>query len=157
MDLIERINRDLVETMKSKEADRDLVLSVLRMAKSALKNAEIAKRGSGEGLDEEDVIGVLTSMVKQRKESVEQYRKAERKDLAEKEEREIGIIQRYLPQQLGAGELDEIIAAAVAETGVTDIKEIGKLMKALMPRVRGKADGKVVNQRVREILEKKQG
>ncbi len=155
MDFLERLNKDLTEAMKSKGEERDLVLSVLRMMKSAVKNAEIAKRGSGQALTEDDIVGVLTSMVKQRKESADQDRTAGRNDLAEKEEREIGIIFKYLPQQLTAGELDEIITAAITETGVSDLKDLGRLMKALMPKVKGKADGKIVNQRVREILEKK--
>jgi uncharacterized protein YqeY len=93
-------------------------------------------------------------MVKQRKESVEEYARANRKDLADKENQEINIIMKYLPRQLTVEELDEVIRSAIRDTGVTGPKELGKLMKELMPKVKGKADGKLVNQRVREILEK---
>ena len=98
MDILKKINEDLVTSMKSR-ADEGLDNSTLRMMKSSIKNAEIAKRGKGE-LTEEDILGVLSTMVKQRKESVEQYQKANRKDLAEKENKEINIIQAYLPEQL---------------------------------------------------------
>ena len=153
MDFLEKITRDLAEGMKSHEDERELVVSVLRMIKSTVKNAEIALRGSARELKEEDIISVLSTMVKQRKEAAEQYNGAGRKDLADKEEREIKIIQRYLPRQLTIEELDALIRAAIEETGVTSQKEAGRLMKVLMPQVKGKADGKVVNQRVREILE----
>jgi len=151
VDILKKINEDLIVSMKSRVDE--LRVSTLRMMKSAIKNAEIAKRGKGD-LIEEDIIGVLSTMVKQRKESVEQYEKANRNDLAEKENKEIGIIQEYLPEQLTPEELDEAIKSTIKETGVTSMKEIGKLMKELMPKVKGKADGKLVNQRVREILEK---
>jgi uncharacterized protein YqeY len=154
MDFLEKIGKDLAEAMKSKEEGRELLVSVLRMMKSSLKNAEIAKRGSGEGLKEEDIIGVLSTMVKQRRESAEEYTRANRTDLAEKEDSEISIIMKYLPQQLTVEELDALIRSAIEETGVTGPKEFGKLMKELMPRVKGKADGKVVSQRAKEILEK---
>jgi uncharacterized protein YqeY len=122
------------------------------MMKSSIKNAEIAKRGKGE-LTEEDILGVLSTMVKQRKESAEQYQKANRKDLAEKENKEIEIIQVYLPEQLSTEEVDEIIKATIQEAGITGIKDMGRLMKELMPKLKGKADGKLVSQRVKETLE----
>lgn len=153
MDILKKINEDLVASMKSKAEGSDLKTTTLRMIKSAIKNAEIAKREKGE-LTEEDIIGVLTTMVKQRKESVEQYEKANRKDLAEKENKEIAFIQEYMPKQLTPDELDKIIKTTIHETGVTSMKEIGKLMKELMPKIKGKADGKFVNQRIKEILEK---
>lgn len=150
MDILKKINEDLITSMKSKD---ELKTTTLRMIKSAAKNAEIAKRGKGD-LTEEDIMGVLSTMVKQRKESAEQYEKANRKDLADKENTEISIIQEYLPKQLTTEELDAIIKSTIQETGVTGMKEIGKLMKELMPKVKGKADGKLVNQRIKEILEK---
>jgi uncharacterized protein YqeY len=154
MDFLERLGKDLAEAMKSREEGKELLVSVLRMMKSSLKNAEIAKRGSGEGLKEEDIIGVLSTMVKQRKESAEEYTRANRKDLADREDREKGIIMKYLPQQLTVEELDAVIRSTIEEAGVTGPKEFGKLMKDLMPKVKGKADGKVVSQHVKEILEK---
>lgn len=153
MDVLKQINEALITRMKSKEEGSELWVSTLRMMKAALKNAEIAKRGKGD-LTEEDIIGVLSGMVKQRKESVEQYTNANRPDLADKENKEIGIIQQYLPEQLTPEELDTIIKSTIQETGATNMKEIGRLMKELMPRVKGKADGKLVNQRAKEIIEK---
>lgn len=148
MEILKKINEDLVASMKSKD---ELKTTTLRMIKSAIKNAEIAKRGKGD-LTEDDVIGVLSSMVKQRKESVEQYQKANRNDLAEKEDKEIVIIQEYLPKQLTVEELDEIIKTTIKETGVSGPKEMGKLMKELMPKTKGKADGKLVSERVKALL-----
>lgn len=153
MDILKKINEDLVTSMKSKEDGSELRTSTLRMMKSSIKNAEIAKRGKGE-LTEEDILGVLSSMVKQRKESVEQYLKANRNDLAEKENKEIEIIQKYLPEQLSTEEVDEIIKSTIQEAGITGMKDMGRLMKELMPKLKGRADGKLVSQRVKEILEK---
>jgi len=149
MDILKKINEDLIRSMKSKD---DLKTTTLRMIKSAVKNAEIAKRGKGD-LTEDDIMGVLSTMVKQRKESAEQYEKANRKDLADKENTEISIIQEYLPKQLTTEELDAIIKSTIQETGVVGMKEMGKLMKELMPKVKGKADGKLVNQMIKERLE----
>lgn len=151
MDILKKINEDLVTSMKSR-AD-ELRVSTLRMMKSSIKNAEIAKRGKGE-LVEEDIMVVLSTMVKQRKESVEQYLKANRNDLAEKENKEIEIIQKYLPEQLSPKDVDEIIKSTIQEAGITGMKDMGRLMKELMPKIKGKADGKLVSQRVKEIFEK---
>jgi len=152
MDILQTLTADIAASMKSKEDGHDLRTSTLRMIKSAVKNAEIAKRGKGD-LTEDDIVSILSTMVKQRKESVEQYVAAKRQDLADKEDREIGIIQEYLPKQLSAEELDAVIRTTIQETGVTSMKEIGRLMKDLQPKVKGKADGKVVNQKIKEILE----
>ncbi|MBI3378112.1 MAG: GatB/YqeY domain-containing protein [Nitrospirae bacterium] len=148
MDILKKINEDLVTSMKSRAGE--LIVSTLRMIKSAIKNAEIAKRGKGE-LTEEDILGVLSTMVKQRKESVEQYQKAGRNDLADKENKEIGIIQVYLPEQLSPEEVDEIIKSTIQEAGITGMKDMGRLMKELIPKLKGRADGKLVSQRVKEI------
>ena len=153
MDILKKINEDLVTSMKSKEERSQLRTSTLRMMKSSIKNAEIAKRGKGD-LTEEDILGVLSSMVKQRKESVEQYLKANRNDLAEKENKEINIIQVYLPEQLSSEEVDEIIKSTIQEAGIAGMKDMGRLMKEIMPKLKGKADGKLVSQRVKEIIEK---
>ena len=150
MDILARINEDLVTSIKSRT--EELRVSTLRMMKSAIKNAEIAKRGKG-ALLEEDILSVLSTMVKQRKESAEQYQKGNRVDLVEKETGEIAIIQEYLPEQLTVLEIDGMIHEAIRKTGVTGVKEMGRLMKELMPMVKGKADGKIVNQLVKEILE----
>ena len=154
MDFLEMLSGELAEAMKSKGEGRELLVSVLRMMKSAVKNAEIAKRGSGGGLTEEDIVGVLSTMVKQRRESAGEYSKANRTDLAEKELREIDILMRYLPKQMTDEELDAVIETAIKTAGVTGPKDMGKLMKELMPKVKGKADGKLVTQRVKERLER---
>jgi hypothetical protein len=152
MDILQTLTTDIGASMKSREDGHELRTSTLRMIKSAVKNAEIAKRGKGD-LTEDDIVTILSTMVKQRKESVDQYLAAGRKDLADKENREIGIIQEYLQKQFSPEELDAVIRAAIQETGVTSLKEIGKLMKDLMPKVKGKADGKEVNQKIKQILE----
>lgn len=151
MDILTRINNDLVTSLKSRKDE--LRVSTLRMMKAAIKNAEIAKRGKGD-LTEEDIFSVLSTMVKQRKDSAEQYLTAKRGDLAAKETKEVEIIQEYLPQPLTLQELDATIHRVMERAGIKGAKELGKLMKELMPLVKGKADGKVVNQRVKEILEK---
>ncbi|MDI6745195.1 MAG: GatB/YqeY domain-containing protein [Thermodesulfovibrionales bacterium] len=150
MEILEKINKDLVASMKNKD---DLRTTTLRMIKSSIKNAEIAKRGKGE-LIEEDILGVLSTMVKQRKESVEQYQNAGRNDLADKENREIEVIQEYLPKQLSIEEVDAIIKSTIQEAGILGMKDMGRLMKELMPKVKGKADEKLVSRCVKEILEK---
>lgn len=149
MEMLEKINKDLSIALKARD---DIRVSTLRMMKSAIKNAEIEKRQRG-GLREEDITGVLSTLVKQRRESIELYTKAGRVDLAERESREIDIIQEYLPRQLSMDEIDSLIQTAIRETGVTGLKEIGRLMKVLMPRVKGRADGRLVNERVKEVLE----
>lgn len=149
MEILRRIEEDLFVSLKAKN---DVRVSTLRMMKAAIKNAEIEKRQRG-GLSEDDITSILSSLVKQRKESVEQYMKAGRSDLAEKEAKEIEIIQEYLPKQLSGEEIDSLIRSAIQETGVTSVKELGKLMKTLMPRIKGRADGRYVNERAREILE----
>lgn len=150
MDILDRIDKDLAASMKSKAGE--VRISTLRMMKSAIKYAEIAKRGKGD-LTDEDIFSVFATMVKQRKDSAEQYQKGNRMDLVEKETGEIAVIQEYLPQQLTVAEIDGLIHAAIEKAGVTGPKEMGKLMKELMPLVKGRADGKLVNQLVKEILE----
>jgi len=147
MSLLERFNEDLKEAMKASKA---LKVSVLRMVKAAAKNRQIEK---GRDLTDEEIVDVLSSMVKQRRDSVEQYAKAGRMDLATKEEEEITILQAYMPAQLGADELDRIIREAIAESSAAGPQDMGKVMRVLMPKVKGLADGKYVNQRVKELLE----
>jgi uncharacterized protein YqeY len=148
MSILKKLDDDLKSALKSSES---LKVSVLRMAKAALKYKQIEKR---EELSEEDIFSVLSSLVKQRKESIEQFSKGGREDLAEKERKELSIIQSYLPRQLAPEEVDEIIVAAIKEASAQGIKDIGKVMRLVMPRIKGLADGKIVNQRVKELLEK---
>lgn len=147
MSLLERFDNDLKVALKASDS---LKVSVLRMAKAALKNKQIDKGG---GLSDEEIISVLSTLSKQRKESIEQFSKGGREDLAEKERQELAIIQSYMPEQLSPEELDRIIIEAIKESSAQGIKDMGKVMRLLMPRVKGAADGKIVNQRVKELLE----
>lgn len=146
MPIFERIDLDLKEALKSRD---ELKLSVIRMIKASLKNRSIEKMGA---LTDDDVISVLSSMVKQRRDSIEQFSSAGRKDLAEKEEKELKIIQSYLPEQLSPQEIDSIIISAINESGAKSHNDIGKVMKLVIPKIKGAADGKLVNQRVKELL-----
>jgi len=149
MSLAERIQKDLTEAMKSKE---ELRLSVLRMVKSALKNKEIEKIRP---LDEAESLQVLQTLVKQRKESVEQFTKGGRTDLADKETREIAIIETYLPAGASDADLDRAIEAAIAETGANSPKQMGAVIKSAKALLSGKTvDGKMLSDRVRARLER---
>ncbi len=148
MSLLQKLDDDLKLALKA--SDR-LKVSVLRMAKAALKNRQLDKRGE---LSEEDIISVISTLAKQGKESIEQFSKAEREDLAEKERQELLILQSYLPKQLTTEELDAIIVETIEETSSKGIEDFGKVMRLVMPRVKGAADGKIVNQRVKDLLEK---
>jgi len=144
--LKEKIDEDIKSAMKTRE---ELKLSALRMLKSAIGNAEIAKKKT---LVDEDIISLLQTAVKQRKDSAEQFGAGNRPELAEKEKAEIKILEAYLPAQLGEQEVRELVAKAVADTGAAGAKDIGKVMGKLMPLVKGRADGGLVNRLVREIL-----
>ncbi|HXQ97780.1 MAG TPA: GatB/YqeY domain-containing protein [Candidatus Limnocylindrales bacterium] len=147
MTLVERIQKDLIEAMKAKD---ELRLSVLRMVKSAMKHKEIEKIRP---LEEAESLQILQTLVKQRRESVEMFTKGGRKDLAEKETREIAIIETYLPAAAGAEDMDRAIEAAVAETGATTAKQMGAVVKAARAKLEGKTvDGKALSDRVRAKL-----
>jgi uncharacterized protein len=149
MGYIERIQSDLTAAMKEKD---ELRLSVLRMMKSALKNKEIEKVRP---LDDLESLQVLQTMVKQRRESIEQFTKGGRKDLAEKEAKEIAIIENYLPAAPSDAEVHQAIEAAIAEAGADSLKQMGAVIKAARARLEGKSvDGKVLSDRVRERLTK---
>ncbi len=138
---------DLTAAMKEKDAER---LSTLRMVKANLMNRQIEK---GSELTDEEVQKALQSLVKQRRDSIEQYEKAGRAELAEKEALEIGHIERYLPQAASEEEIEQAVAEAVAETGATTMKEMGVVMKAAMAKLQGKtADGKLVSEAVKAKL-----
>ena len=147
MSLQDKIQSDIADAMRSKES---LKLGVLRMMKSAVKNKEIEKM---KALDEPEVLAVLNSLVKQRKDSVEQFRKGGREDLAQKEESEISVIEQYLPAAASEEDIRLAIEAAIQETGAQSIKDMGKVMKATLGRLAGKtADGSRVSQLVKEKL-----
>jgi uncharacterized protein len=147
MALIERIQKDLTEAMMSKD---ELRLSVLRMAKSALKYKEIEKVRP---LEDAESLQVLQTLVKQRRESVEQFARGGRQDLADKETKEIAILENYLPPAPSDSDLNAAIEAAIAETSANSPKAMGAVIKAAKARLEGKAvDGKVLSDRVRERL-----
>ena len=146
MTLRERLHDDTTAAMRSGDALRR---DVLRMAQSAIYNAEKAKRTA---LSEDDVLAILTREVKTRRESVEAFRNGGREDLAAKEEAEIAILQGYLPEALSEDELRALVDEAIAATGATTARDLGKVMGWLSPRTRGRADGKVVSGMVASAL-----
>ncbi len=147
MSYLERIQRDLTAAMKEKD---ELRLSVLRMVKSALKNKEVEKIHP---LDDMESLQVLQTLVKQRRESVDQFTKGGRKDLAEKEAKEIAIIEEYLPAAPTDEEIHHAVEAAITEAGADSLKQMGAVIKAARARLEGKAiDGKALSDRVRERL-----
>jgi len=146
MSLKERLAADLKEAMRQRD---ERGRNVLRMTISALHNAEIA---AGHELDEGDELSVLTKEAKQRRDSIEEFRKAGRQDIAEKEEAELALLAAYLPQQVSRDELVEAARQVIEETGASGARDIGKVMPPLMQRFRGRADGKEVNEVVRELL-----
>lgn len=149
MGYIDRIQSDLTVAMKEKD---ELRLSVLRMVKAALKNKEIEKLRA---LDDMESLQVLQTLVKQRHESAHQFKQGGRKDLAEKEEKEIAIIEEYLPAAPTDSEIHHAIEAAITEAGADSLKQMGAVIKAARAKLEGKAiDGKVLSDRVRERLSK---
>ncbi|HTS67750.1 MAG TPA: GatB/YqeY domain-containing protein [Terriglobia bacterium] len=147
MSLVEKIEKDLVAALKAQE---QLKLSVLRMTKAAFMNKKVEL---GKTLDDAEAIAVLRTLAKQRRESVEAFRKGGRDDLADKEEAEIKIVEAYLPAAANDEDLDAAVAAAIAETGASTAKDMGKAMKVAMAKLAGKnADGKRVSEKVRAKL-----
>jgi uncharacterized protein YqeY len=147
MTLKQRLLSDLTASMKAQDALRT---STLRMAKAALQNREIEKGGE---LDDDEMARLLRSLVKQRRDSVEQYEKGGRQELADKEQAEIEIIEAYLPQAATRDEIEASVTAAIAETGANSIKDMGKVMKAAQAALAGKnADGRTVSEIVKAKL-----
>ena len=147
MSLKEQITNDMTSAMKAKDALRT---STLRMVKAALKNREIEK---GEELSDDDVMKVMRSLVKQRRDSVEQYEKAARPELAARETSEIDIIEAYLPQAASREEIEQAIVLAIEETGAASMREMGAVMKAAQARLAGRnADGRTISEIVKAKL-----
>ena len=147
MTLFEQITRDIGEAMKAKDQAR---LSPLRMIKAALMNGEVAK---GRPLEEPEAQQVLASLIKQRRDSIEQFGKAGRQDLVDKETAEIGVLEKYAPPAASAAELEAAVDAAIKETGAASLKDMGRVMKAVMNALAGKSvDGKAVNELVKKKL-----
>jgi len=138
MALREKLNEDIKTAMKAREQDK---LAALRLMLAAVKQREVDERIT---LDDAGVIAVVEKMIKQRKDSIAQYEKAARQDLADKEKFEIGVIESYLPQQLSQGEIDAIVAEAIQATGAKSAADMGKVMGVVKPKLAGRADmGKV--------------
>jgi len=147
MRLTDTVNADITAAMKARDSPR---LSALRMMKAAMVNKGVEK---GRDLEDAEVLQVVSALVKQRRDSIEQFSKAGRTDLVEKETAEIAVLEAYLPPAATAGEIDAAVAAAITETGATSPKDIGKVMKAVMPKLAGKnADGRTINESVRRKL-----
>lgn len=148
MSLKDKLAEEMKGAMKSQDKVR---LSTIRMLLSAVKYKEIEL---GKTLADEEVIGTITSSVKQRRDSIEQYTNAGRADLVAKEEAELNILMGFLPKQMSVEEIEAEIEKAVTEAGASGMKDLGNVMKLLMPKVSGKADGKLVSEKVRERLSK---
>ena len=147
MTLNEKVNGEIAAAMKAKDPVR---LSALRMLKAAIMNKGVEK---GRDLDDAEVLQVVSSLVKQRRDSIEQFQKGGRTDLVDKETAEVAVLEQYLPPAVSAEEIDAAVTAAIAETGATTPKDMGKVMKAVMPKLAGKnADGRAVNEAVRRKL-----
>jgi uncharacterized protein YqeY len=147
MSMNDRVGADIAAAMKARDASR---LSALRMLKAAVMNKGVEK---GRDLDDAEVLQVIASLVKQRRDSIEQFSTAGRTDLVEKETAELNVLQAYLPAAATPEEINAAVAEAIAETGATSPKDMGKVMKAVMPKLAGKnADGKAVNEAVRRTL-----
>ena len=147
MSLLEQLNQDMKQAMKNKEKDK---LIVIRMVKAALQN-EAIKLGKND-LSEEEDLSVLSRELKQRKDSLQEFKKADRLDLVEKTQAEIDVLVEYMPEQLSEDEVSEIVKQTISEVNATSKADMGKVMGALMPKVKGKADGSLVNKLVQQQL-----
>jgi len=146
MSLLQRLDEDLKTALKKSDK---LKLSVLRMAKAAVKNQQIDK---GRELRDEEILAIFSTLAKQRRESIEQFSKGGRDDLVQQESQELLILQSYMPVQLSVDDLNAMILQAIKESSAESEGDMGKVMKILAPRIKGVADGKWVNNRVKEIL-----
>src|SRR5690349_24762439 len=146
----ERLDADLKDAMRSKN---ELTTSVLRMIKSAVKYKEVEPGATGP-LDEAAILQVIGTLIKQRRDSVEQFKAGGRADLADKEEQEIAVLQKYLPQQLTPDELRAAVQAAISEVGAKSAKDMGAVMKLLTPKLQGRAEGRAISEEVKSQLSK---
>lgn len=146
MSLLERLEQDMKQAMKDKDKFR---LSVIRMIRSAIKNKEISEQRVP---DEGEVLDILNREVKQRKDSLQDFEKAGREDLVEQVQKEIEVIMGYLPKQLSEEEVEALVKQTIQDVGASSKADMGKVMGALMPKIKGRADGKTVNQIVQKHL-----
>jgi uncharacterized protein YqeY len=150
MGLKEKITNDLKEALKNR---KDIELSVLRMLQSAIRNKEIEQKKK-DGLSDEEVIEVILGEIKKRKEAIEGYTKGRRQDLVERERAELEVLMSYMPKQLEEGEIREEVKKAIDELDIKTSSDFGKLMKTLMSRLKGKAEGSLISKIAKEELEK---
>jgi len=146
MTLVEKIAHDLKEAMKAKDEFRT---SCLRMAKTALKNEQVAR---GHELNDEEAQAVLLTSIRKGQDAAREFRAGNRESMALKEEREVGVFYEYLPKQMDPGEIERIVKDVMTELSAQGLKDLGKVMKAVMPRIAGKAQGKEVNEIARRLL-----
>ena len=146
MTLKEQLDDAMKQAMKARD---DLRLSAVRMIRSLVKNREIEQKHE---LDDQGVIEVISTLVKQRRESIRLYQEGNRQDLVDKEEAELGILLGFLPAQLTTAEITELVARVIGETSAQGIKDMGKVMKVLTPMTTGRADGKTVSETVKRLL-----
>ncbi len=149
MNLREKISGDLKTSMKAGDKTR---LETLRTLRAALMEKEIERRGTGKEMTPDDEVGVLTSAAKKRRESIDLFAKGGRQDLVDQESRELAIIQEYLPKQLSSDEILVVVREVIAQTGATGAGDFGKVMPLVMKQLKGKADGKVIQELVRQTL-----
>lgn len=148
MSLRNQIPEDIKDALRNK---RSLDLTVLRMLQSAIRNKEIDNKGE---LNDEQVIEVVSSEIKKRRDSVDEFLKVDRKDAAENEQNEINVLMKYMPEQLSEGDITKVVIDSINKAEAKSMKDLGAVMKIVMPALKGKADGKLINKIVREELEK---
>lgn len=146
----EKLTADMKQAMKDREAGK-LRLGVIRMLRADIRNAEINNKGKAE-LSEEEVLAVIMKAVKMREDSLAEFTKAGRQDLVDQTKAELEVLNAYLPEQLSDEELTDIVKKAIESIGATGMKEMGKIMKTVMPQVQGRADGRRINTIVRDLL-----
>lgn len=146
MSLLKQLQTDMITAMKSRDKD---TLAVVRMLKASVQNAQIE---AGHDLTPDEEVAVMSREYKQRKESLEEFQKAGRQDLIDKTNNELKVVEKYMPKQLSADDVKKIVTETVQQVGAASMKDFGKVMGAVMPKVKGQADGKLVNQTVKDTL-----
>ena len=146
MSLLKRLQTDMITAMKNRNKD---TLAVVRMLKASVQNAQIE---AGHDLTPDEEVAVMSREYKQRKESLEEFQKAGRQDLIDKTNNELKVVEKYMPKQLSADDVKKIVTETVQQVAAASMKDFGKVMGAVMPKVKGQADGKLVNQTVKETL-----
>lgn len=146
MSLLKQLQTDMITAMKNRDKD---TLAVVRMLKASVQNAQIE---AGHDLSADEEVAVMSREYKQRKESLEEFKKAGRQDLVDKTNTEMKVVEKYMPKQLSADDVKKVVSETVQQVGAASMKDFGKVMGAVMPKVKGQADGKLVNQTVKETL-----